>query len=192
MPVISGGCLCGVVRYEVKSDPVMVRNCHCDDCRRATGGAFATIVFVRAEDLVVLKGETKQFDFVADSGNPRAQEFCANCGTLALDEPTVGIDIEGQARFSELLDTIHQELNLTIVIVSHDVRAIAAGCDRVACLARTLHFHDAPQGLTPQVLAEVFQHDVAGAFGDVHVEAHRAEECPGGHAHTHTSGSETS
>ena len=111
---------------------------------------------------------------------------------LALDEPTVGIDIEGQARFSELLDTIHQELNLTIVIVSHDVRAIAAGCDRVACLARTLHFHDAPQGLTPQVLAEVFQHDVAGAFGDVHVEAHRAEECPGGHAHTHTSGSETS
>ena len=89
MPVISGGCLCGVVRYEVKSDPVMVRNCHCDDCRRATGGAFATIVFVRAEDLVVLKGETKQFDFVADSGNPRAQEFCANCGTSLFSKGTL-------------------------------------------------------------------------------------------------------
>lgn len=120
-----------------------------------------------------------------------ARAIATDPAILALDEPTVGIDIEGQARFAKLLDAIHKELNLTIVIVSHDVRAIAAGCDRVACLSRTLHFHDAPQGLTPQVLAEVFQHDVAGAFGDVHVEAHRAEECPGGHIHAHEGGART-
>lgn len=117
-----------------------------------------------------------------------ARAIASRPAILALDEPTVGIDIEGQARFAELLDSLHKELELTIVIVSHDVRAIAAGCDRVACLARTIHFHAAPQGLTPQVLAEVFQHDVAGVFGEVHVEAHRAEECPGGHAHEHGGG----
>lgn len=107
---------------------------------------------------------------------------------LALDEPTVGIDPAGQERFSELIQELHRRLGLTILLVSHDVRAIASGaarCDRVACLSRTLHFHAAPQGLTPQVLAEVFSHDLAQAFGEVHVDAHTAHECPGGHTHDH-------
>jgi len=109
---------------------------------------------------------------------------------LALDEPTVGIDAAGQRRFADLLGNLHRELGLTILIVSHDVRAIAAVCDRVACLARTLHFHDAPRGLTPQVLAEVFRHDVSSVFGDLHVDAHLAESCPveGEHAHEHGEG----
>jgi zinc transport system ATP-binding protein len=96
---------------------------------------------------------------------------------LFLDEPTVGIDAEGQQRFANLLRTLHDNLGLTIVIVSHDIRTIAAGCDRVACLSRTLHFHAAPGGLTPKVLAEVFRHDVTGIFGDVHVDAHPAAAC---------------
>lgn len=80
---------------------------------------------------------------------------------LLLDEPTVGIDIEGQRRFGEMLDTVRSELGITVVVVSHDLATIAATCDRVACLRRTLHFHDAPDGLTPEVLSEVFRHDLA-------------------------------
>jgi len=110
-----------------------------------------------------------------------ARALAAEPEILALDEPVVGVDPTGQARFADLMDRLRDRRELTVVLISHDVRAVAAGCDRVACLARTLHYHDAPEGLTPQVLAEVFQHDVAGAFGAVHVEAHRAEECPGGH-----------
>jgi len=96
---------------------------------------------------------------------------------LVLDEPMVGVDVAGQQRFAELINTLHRELGLTTVVVTHDLRAIAAVADRVACLARTLHFHDAPEGLTPQVLADVFAHDVAGVLGDVHVDAHLAEDC---------------
>ncbi len=96
---------------------------------------------------------------------------------LVLDEPMVGVDVSGQKRFADLLAKLHDELGLTIVIVSHDLRAIAAGCDRVACLNRTLHSHGAPRGLTPQVLAEVFSHDVEAFFGEVHVDAHTASEC---------------
>ncbi|MCB9845319.1 MAG: metal ABC transporter ATP-binding protein [Phycisphaeraceae bacterium] len=111
------------------------------------------------------------------------------CGprVLLLDEPTVGIDVAGQQRFSDMLKGLHESLGLAIVIVSHDIRAIAAGCDRVACLNRTLHSHTAPQGLTPQVLAEVFSHDLRGAFGDVHVDAHAASDChdPSHHHHEH-------
>jgi zinc transport system ATP-binding protein len=96
---------------------------------------------------------------------------------LLLDEPTVGIDVAGQQRFADLVKKLHDELGLTIVMVSHDIRTIAAGSDRVACLSRTLHSHVAPEGLTPEVLAQVFRHDVAAIFGDVHVHAHTAEEC---------------
>jgi zinc transport system ATP-binding protein len=101
------------------------------------------------------------------------------CGPriLIMDEPTVGIDPSGQLRFAEVIERVRTRFDLTVVIVSHDVRAIAAGCDRVACLATTLHSHTSPEGLTPEVLAEVFQHDVASVFGDVHVHAHPAESC---------------
>ena len=101
---------------------------------------------------------------------------------LLLDEPTVGIDAAGQQQFSEMLRRVQGELGVTVIIVSHDIRTVAAGCDRVACLSRTLHFHAAPAGLTPAVLAEVFRHDVSAIFGDVHVDAHSAGECCG-HEH---------
>jgi zinc transport system ATP-binding protein len=115
-----------------------------------------------------------------------ARAIAANPKLLVLDEPTVGVDIAGQQRFGNLIDTLHKELDLTVVLVSHDMRAIAAVADRVACLSRSLHFHDSPQGLTPAVLAQVFAHDVAGVFGDIHIDAHLAETCDDpAHAHQH-------
>ena len=96
---------------------------------------------------------------------------------LVLDEPMVGVDIAGQQRFGTLINTLQRELDLTVIVVTHDMRAIAAVADRVACLSRTLHFHDAPNGLTPAVLAQVFAHDVAGVFGDLHIDAHLADDC---------------
>ncbi len=96
---------------------------------------------------------------------------------LLLDEPTVGVDPAGQQQFSDLLTRLKRELGLTVVVVSHDIRTVAAGCDRVACLSRTLHSHVAPKGLTAAVLAEVFRHDVSAIFGDLHVHAHAADQC---------------
>jgi zinc transport system ATP-binding protein len=109
-----------------------------------------------------------------------ARALAGGPSILALDEPTVGIDAAGQAVFGGLLRDLHRELDLTILIVSHDLRAIAAGCDRVACLSRRLHFHDSPAGLTPDVLAELFSHDLAGLLGEVgpvHIHAHPAGAC---------------
>jgi zinc transport system ATP-binding protein len=112
-----------------------------------------------------------------------ARALAASPRLLLLDEPTVGIDVSGQRMFAELLERIRGTLGITTVVVSHDLRAIAAGSDRVACLARRLHSHMSPEGLTPGVLAEVFSHDVAGIVGlsggGVHVHAHLAGECQG-------------
>ena len=73
--------MCGAVRYECTADPGNASYCHCDDCRKATGASFTTNVFVKADDLVILKGTPKQFQHKADSGNVMTKEFCGNCGS---------------------------------------------------------------------------------------------------------------
>ena len=112
------------------------------------------------------------------SGGQQQRAFIARAlvsrpRVLLLDEPTVGIDQAGQAQFARLLEAIHRELDLTILVVSHDLRAIAAGCDDIAVLSRTLHYHASPEGLTPEVLAEVFHHDIAAFAHLRHGNGHR-------------------
>lgn len=108
---------------------------------------------------------------------------------LILDEPAAGIDPAGQQRFAELLGDVHRRMGLTTVLVSHDLRAVAAGCDAVACVSRTLHAHTSPAGLTPAVLAEVFRHEMEPVLGQLHVDAHAAASCgDAGHGHEHGAG----
>ena len=90
-----------------------------------------------------------------------ARALVAQPPILILDEPLVGIDEAGQQQFANFIHELHETLNLTVIIVSHDLQAIAAGCNRVACLKQTIHYHDAPAGLTREVLSEVFAHEIA-------------------------------
>ncbi len=93
-----------------------------------------------------------------------ARALAARPKILILDEPLVGIDEAGQRQFAELINDLHRSLDLTMVIVSHDIRAIATSCSKVACLNQTIHYHDSPAGLTEDVLREVFQHEILGAL----------------------------
>ena len=40
----TGGCMCGAVRYECATEPVISGNCHCRDCQRAGGGGFVSVL----------------------------------------------------------------------------------------------------------------------------------------------------
>ncbi|KAA0214263.1 MAG: metal ABC transporter ATP-binding protein [Cyanobacteria bacterium CYA] len=106
---------------------------------------------------------------------------------LILDEPTVGIDVRGQQRFAEMLNRLHKELSLTVLLVSHELRTVVAGSDRIACLARTMHFHGSAAGLTPQILGQVFRHDVEAVVGPVTAGEAGADRAGGtcgcGHEH---------
>ena len=84
MATHTGGCLCGAIRYEITGEPVRVANCHCDECRRATGASFATVAFFSEEDVQVVRGTPKQFRHAADSGNTMTKEFCGDCGSQLL------------------------------------------------------------------------------------------------------------
>src|SRR5215467_12737617 len=46
MPEIAGGCLCGKVRYSATGEPAFVGVCHCTDCQKFTGSAFAIVIGV--------------------------------------------------------------------------------------------------------------------------------------------------
>jgi len=81
---ISGGCLCGKVRYEISSDPAMAAHCYCGDCRRVTGSAMASVMLVPKDDFHLTKGELKYFSMKGDSGNEISRGFCANCGSGIL------------------------------------------------------------------------------------------------------------
>ena len=80
MPKLSGKCLCGNIAFTADTDIKMMANCHCSDCRAATGAAFATLLFVDEAALEV-KGAPKVFKHVADSGANMEKHFCPDCGS---------------------------------------------------------------------------------------------------------------
>ncbi len=79
---------------------------------------------------------------------------------LFLDEPTTGVDVGAQENLQELLALVKEQLALTLIVVSHNLRAITSTCDQIACLNRTVHYHDKPSGLSREMLSRVFNCDV--------------------------------
>ncbi|HEX9474986.1 MAG TPA: GFA family protein [Steroidobacteraceae bacterium] len=77
---IQGGCLCRAVRYESTADPKMTRVCWCRVCQYVGAGNGTVNVFFPADTLNV-RGETRSYRSVADSGNVMHRRFCLQCGT---------------------------------------------------------------------------------------------------------------
>jgi zinc transport system ATP-binding protein len=89
-----------------------------------------------------------------------------------LDEPTTGIDRIGQQRFIESIAELKRSMDLTVVIVSHDLRAVSSMCDRIACLNVTLHYHDVPERVPADLIYGMFACDLqAMGIGHVHGES---------------------
>jgi hypothetical protein len=77
---LSGGCACGAVHYEATVDPVLMFNCHCRDCQRAGGSAYAPVV-VFAKAGLHLQGELRYHVSTGDNGKAIERGFCPNCGS---------------------------------------------------------------------------------------------------------------
>lgn len=81
----SGRCLCGAISYRGRGPVVRAVNCHCSDCQQATGGAFASIMMVRRDD-VEIDGTPLTFAHRADSGSHMTKHFCGTCGSPMFNE----------------------------------------------------------------------------------------------------------
>lgn len=63
----TGGCMCGAVRYECSAEPVFMGNCHCRNCQRVTGTAFAAVILV-PRNAVTITGDVKYYETTGIAG----------------------------------------------------------------------------------------------------------------------------
>lgn len=94
MAKFTGSCMCGNVQFHAEGDPMFMANCHCEDCRKSSGAAYSTFVFMNKED-VDMTGKTSSFDHKADSGNTLTKHFCGNCGCPTYVENEVRPTVVG-------------------------------------------------------------------------------------------------
>ena len=76
---LRGRCMCGVVRYEVDDDFRYALNCHCSNCRAATGSAFKPFGGIEREKLELTDGADRLLVFGDDALNDTR---CGVCGSL--------------------------------------------------------------------------------------------------------------
>jgi zinc transport system ATP-binding protein len=118
----------------------------------------------------LLSGGQLQRAYIARALAPRPH-------LLLLDEPTTGIDQAGQQNFIDFLQGLKNDLGLTVVFVSHDLRAVSAISDRIACLNVHLHYHDVPDHLPAPLVYKMFACDLeAMGIKAGHVCTHGAGE----------------
>jgi len=82
---ITGGCLCGAVRFQITADPIITRVCWCRVCQYLGAGSGTVNVCFRTDEFT-LEGETRDYRSVADSGNVMHRRFCPKCGTPLFSE----------------------------------------------------------------------------------------------------------
>ena len=77
--MFDGGCECGAVRYRMLAEPIFVNCCHCRDCQKVTGSAFAINALIEVEQIDVTSGADA---LATDNGASR----CSECKTLLWAE----------------------------------------------------------------------------------------------------------
>ncbi len=80
MTSLKGGCLCGLISYEIKSEPAMTAICHCKDCQKQTGTTFSIVLGV-SPDKVSVSGNSRIFTTKGETGANVHRHFCSTCGS---------------------------------------------------------------------------------------------------------------
>ncbi len=83
---ITGGCLCGQLRYEANAEPIFSAVCHCKTCQKQSGTAFRVVIAV-PRPAVSIQGSPKIYTRTGDSGQQVVNRFCPDCGSTVVIEP---------------------------------------------------------------------------------------------------------
>ena len=79
-----GSCLCGAVQFEVTGPIRNIVYCHCSQCRKAQGSAFATNGIVNSSDFVFVSGEDDLSAYA--SSEDQSKYFCKTCGSPIISK----------------------------------------------------------------------------------------------------------
>ena len=88
---LTGGCLCGGVRFEIDAPPVSASYCHCTRCQRRTGTAASVQARIAPGSLTITQGEELIRAFHPPSGFPKL--FCGSCGSALWSQSPDNPDI---------------------------------------------------------------------------------------------------
>jgi hypothetical protein len=83
---MTGGCLCGAVRYEIAAEPIFSGRCYCTDCRRSSATGHSAVMAI-AQPTLTVKGKLAAFTKTVDSGQPSTRKFCPTCGSGIYSAP---------------------------------------------------------------------------------------------------------
>jgi zinc transport system ATP-binding protein len=115
-----------------------------------------------------------------------AQALTASTKLLLLDEPTMGLDLPAEQEFYALLRRLQAELDLTVLIVSHDLVALAGEADQLMCINRRLHVHGNPEDVIhSHAIREAYSCEFDFIAGELE---HHGKH---GHPHAHPHGDKT-
>jgi hypothetical protein len=87
---LTGGCLCGALRYEIGEAPLMTYTCHCTDCQRLTSSAFSMAITVRDTGFRLTAGQPRLARKTADSGRIVTRWLCPDCACWVTSSPQPG------------------------------------------------------------------------------------------------------
>ncbi len=79
--LLRGGCLCGAVTYEVNAPFLRFAHCHCSRCRKATGSAHASNLYVPPDQFSWTSGQDSVVRFDLPTARSFSTTFCGSCGT---------------------------------------------------------------------------------------------------------------
>jgi hypothetical protein len=88
--MITGHCECGEVKYQVAGEINDFSHCHCSQCRRLHGAAFATFAGVERADFSYLQGQSSLASYASSESHARV--FCRVCGSNIMVELTTEPD----------------------------------------------------------------------------------------------------
>jgi len=80
---ITGGCLCGALRYEAQGDPLYMGHCYCTDCQKVSGSGFIPFMGFAASALR-FSGASRPFVSPAANGGDATRNFCPTCNSLVF------------------------------------------------------------------------------------------------------------
>lgn len=124
--MLTGKCLCGAVEYTVADEFLYALNCHCSNCRRATGSAFKPLAGIERGKLRVAKGKADLLIFGAHDAHDARCKICGSLlysvvrdgafvhvamGTLVDDpsiRPTMHIFVGSKAPWHTITDSLPQ------------------------------------------------------------------------------------
>ena len=77
---LTGGCLCGAIRYTLGAPVTGLRACHCTHCQKSSGTGSSVNAVVPSEAFTLTQGTPRRYADKADSGRTLLRFFCGDCG----------------------------------------------------------------------------------------------------------------